>query len=301
MNRRKWLIGAGAAVLTSPAWAQERNTCYMEDFGIKGDFLNGGSYNPQASDNSPAWNDIMARAKADKIKRLILPEGAIGCNSPLARLPDFSKLVGTGSTSSLVRNFAYGGIFLPVGTQYSSIENVSVFTTVSGGIAIGHMATATDCSYRAVLRDIVVSSYGGARWDTGIRIDGLNGPPHYGSRAHTLDGILIGNAVESCGIMLAGVNGVSGSNIIVAGGTWGLWMLGNTDNPCNSCTLSGAMNCSILTYSTNNLSVYASALGHVITDNYSNSNSFYCNYVSQAPDLYGANNHLYTNGMKYSS
>lgn len=280
-----------------------QNTCVMEEYGIVGDYLIDGSGNPHPTDNVKAWNAIMARAKAGD--SLYLPSGHIMFNNHMAALPDGVRLVGAGSTSGLVRNFSTQGVFLLYGASYCTVERVSLFAAhgTSGGILIGHIATDwTNCTYRAVLRDVVTSAFGNGTYDFGCRFDGNNGYPHYGSRALVIDGFLAGaNCTVVSGLFLGGVNGISATNVMIAGGIWGLWMCGTADNTCNSNHISGPLNCSILTYSCNNMTVDAAALGVVRTDNNSVTNTFNCCSVSIEPELFGVNNHVYAGPYEYHS
>lgn len=244
------------------------------------------------TDNTQALNSIIS--KATQGDELVLPPGYVSCMSRLLPLPEKVKLCGSGGSGSLVRRFQDSGPFIQVGTQYCSVEDLVIYIGdgFSGGIAIGHIdASPEDGSYHTLLRNITVSSFSTGRWSGGVHFDGTNGAPHYGTRAHHIDGLYLHSCTDY-GLFISGGNGIHCSNVLVVEGTWGVWIAGNDVNPSNNIYIDGALECSLLFQFARNCTIKAGPVGLVVMDANSLSCKVDCTSTSEIPRLAGQNNHV---------
>lgn len=262
----------------------QHRVCYSWEFGVVDD------YN---TDNAQALNDIISKATAGD--EIVLPPGFVSSTRPLLPIPGGARLRGAGGKSSLVRRYSGDVPLVTYGEQYSSVEDLIIFTDdgCSGGFAVGHIAPDPDHgSYHTVLRNITISNFATGRWFGGVRIDGSMGAQHFGTRAHILDGLLISRC-NDYGLLLSGANGVNVSNLTVVEGTWGIWITGSADNPSNNVYMSGVGECNVLFDVAHNCKIDAAPVGFVVATDQAASCRVDCTSVSTTPSLSGVNNHVF--------
>jgi len=268
---------------------------FMEDYGMVGDYLIGGAVNPSYTDNSPGWN--AAIAAGGEFTTFILPAGYCGFNSQPDALPDNCRLTGSGSFTALCQLYAppaFGTIFIEVGIDQCTVENIHLFCVSSGsGVAIGRVATdSTDAPQRTILRNLVFSTFTANKWHGGVWLDGILGAAAFGSRRHILDGLLV-QSITGWGVRLGGVNLCTGTNLYLPG-TLGAHIEGTAGNPTTHVVLHGIVGEAQLVW-TSNSAIHGGHFALITTDANSNSNAFFGTTVD-SHTLSGTNNHIYHNG-----
>jgi hypothetical protein len=286
--------------------------CYADQYGMVGDFVVGtnpysGAVNPAFTDNTPAWNTIMANASAGDT--IVLPPGYCGFKSRPNPPPDFVKVTGAGSFTGLVRNYAVSSqeeIFIDTGVQWTVFENLLIqcASGFSGGVAIGHVASSpATASYGTRMHKVTVAYFtADSMFYGGCKISGEFGTLNYGTRAHTLDDCQF--RATYYGLQATACNALRATNIICPTGTanppYGIWMVGVTNNPCTETYVDGTGECSILCYNTKT-SVFemSTLLSAPILDNNCSGVTITAAYMNGTPSLGGSNNHVFANGSRW--
>ena len=169
-------------------WAQPATgkTCYLEDYGV----------DPAAGDNATAINTVIANAtKGDS---LLLPPTTSGnpyikMGSPFSPIPGGVVLSGRRGNiyTCVYRNYSPANpdeVFIPIANDFSAtVEAMTIRAKAgtSGGIAVGHIASATTAPQSAKLKDLTIdgeigSPYG--QWRDGVHLNGTGASASPGLR-----------------------------------------------------------------------------------------------------------------------
>lgn len=209
--------GAGAVART----VQDKLRDYIDgaDYGMVGD---------GTTDNTAAFNNILAAAKASTHKTVYLAYGNYRFASKPADVDFALQLIGSGMVSTvLVRDYAgtpgIGMLNLGAGSSGAAIKSLSVnaSATSSSGCAIVLSSTASQDVSGVILEDVWVSTFAVDKWDEAILVSGISKTSApIGARTNCFKNVHVFGAATAS-VRISGVQGFSwmGGGIYSAGGT----------------------------------------------------------------------------------
>lgn len=278
----------------------------LEVHGLIGD--SPANANAGIHDNSPAWNAIIPTVQYGDT--LVLPPNYVSFRQPILPLPSGVKLIGPGSVGHMVRNFSQGNsdFFLMTGALDSWVEGVRLWAAdgTTGGRAIGrHGQSPDDAPFHTVLQHIEITRFNTGRWFEGVHLDGgLLGAPHYGSRRHQGDAIII-SGVDDTALWLGGCVSCNFTRLIAGAGNprISVFLVGYQGiNPCNEIYIDGPIDGQIILYATVAARIETASASQIVTDLNCASCTIEAAFLnSAAPWLLGDNNHVYANGKHWKS
>jgi hypothetical protein len=285
------------------------HVCYADQFGMVADYLTGpylGALNPNFTDNTPAWNAIMANASPGDT--IVMPAGYCGFKSKPAPIPDFVKVIGSGSISALVKcynSIAIEDIFITIGVFYCTVEDLIIMCGDGfiNGVGIGRVATsAADAPYRARLSNINVSYLNTGMWYGAVKISGQNGQLNYGTRSHVIHDCVL--RASYYGLQLTAANGckATGLTVVMKDTTgWGVWLIGVPNNPTTDFYCDGTLETSILCYSTLTSMFNCAVVNQVDLDANCIGVTVNAGYLTGTPIVGGRDNRVLGNGQQWNS
>lgn len=279
-------------------------TVMVGDYLVGPDAPYAGNVNTSFTDNTPLWNAIMAAAQPGET--IIIPPGYCGFASKPNPIPDYVKVVGSGSVSGLVKSYAPASndeFFITTGASYCTVENLFLMqaTGYQTGTAIGRVAANTsDASYRTILRNVFVTFFGTGMWYGAININGAAGAANYGTRAHVIDNCVL---KASCyGLLLIAANACQAPGLVVAmkdASGVGLWVIGVTNNPSTNFYADGPLQCHIRLGGVHSSVINGAAASVVEIDSACVGVTVNAAYLGSTPTMAGSNNHVFANGARW--
>lgn len=150
------------------------------------------------TDDTQAWNDAIAKAKAGRDRQVELPAGRCVFKSAPAPIEKGVSVKGQGKSSTILESQFSGGAFIRVLDNGSTLEDFAIWAGegVFGGVGLS-LSAASGASGNHVLKHLWITSGYGSTWGVPLHVDGsMQRAAPVGIRTVTLHDVSVFNGVS---------------------------------------------------------------------------------------------------------